>query len=168
MGKTTLAKLVYNDESVKNHFDLKLWMHVYEDFTMPRLIKEIIDSITGCVNENSTVDQLQTRLRDSLKDKRFLLVLDDVWNDNPNKWFQLRDLLMDGSKGSKLIVTTRKMSVASLMGTVPPYNLKGLSHKDCLSLFVKFAFEEGQEKQLQNLRRIGEQIVKSVKEFNWQ
>jgi hypothetical protein len=48
---------------------------------------------------------LQTKLRELLKDKKFLLVLDDIWNEDHNKWIELRGLLIDGFKGSKIIVT---------------------------------------------------------------
>ncbi|GMN60780.1 hypothetical protein TIFTF001_029866 [Ficus carica] len=114
LGKTTLAKFVYNDERVGSHFELKMWVCVSEDFDVPRLMKEILDSATGKVNKNMTLDQMQIHLRDEIKDKKFLLVLDDVWNDIPDKWFRLREFLLEGSKESKILVTTRKLSVANL------------------------------------------------------
>ena len=163
LGKTTLAKLVYNNENVTGHFELKVWICVSDDFDIRRLAMEILNSTNGSNDGDLTMDQLQTRLRDLLKDKRFLIVMDDVWNDVPEKWFELRDLLMGGSKGSKVMVTTRKSSVASFMGSVPIYSLEGLSSEDCLSLFLKWAFKEGQEKQHQNLIEIARQIVEKCK-----
>ncbi|PON89782.1 NB-ARC domain, LRR domain containing protein [Trema orientale] len=160
LGKTTLAKLVYNDRSVTSHFELKMWVCLSEDFELPRIIKDILDSATKEISHNLTLDQMHDCLRDKLKDKRFLLVLDDVWNDSPNKWFPLRDLLKEGSiRGSKIIVTTRKCSVANLMGTSLTYDLSGLSAKDCWSLFTKWAFREEDGTQYQNLKTIGRQIV---------
>ena len=158
-----LAKLVYNNENVTGHFELKVWICVSDDFDIRRLAMEILNSTNGSNDGDLTMDQLQTRLRDLLKDKRFLIVMDDVWNDVPEKWFELRDLLMGGSKGSKVMVTTRKSSVASFMGSVPIYSLEGLSSEDCLSLFLKWAFKEGQEKQHQNLIEIARQIVEKCK-----
>ncbi|KAL5543169.1 hypothetical protein UlMin_010879 [Ulmus minor] len=70
---------------------------------------------------------------------------------------------MEGSKGSKIIVTTRKKSVAELMGDVEAYHLEGLCPEDCLSLFVKCAFKDGGEKRNQKLIDIGEQIVEKCK-----
>jgi hypothetical protein len=102
LGKTTLAKLVYNDERVVGHFQLRMWVCVSEDFSVTRLIKEILKSACGTIDENWNVDTLQTKLREHLKDKKFLLVLDDVWNEDRNKWIELRDLLIDGSKEVKL------------------------------------------------------------------
>jgi hypothetical protein len=89
-----------------------------------------------------------------------LLVLDDVWNDDRAKWIELKDLIKVGTRGSKIMVTTRNNSIASMMGNVPSYVLQGLSLKDCLSLFVKWAFKEGEEEKYPNLVEIGKEIVK--------
>jgi hypothetical protein len=109
-------------------------------------------------------EQLQIRLRDSLAGKKFLLVLDDVWNEERDKWIELRILLIGVANGSKILVTTRSPKVASMMGTtMSTYNLEGLPHKQCLSLFVKWAFDEGQESRHPNLVEIGDEIVKKCK-----
>ncbi|XP_022719677.1 putative disease resistance protein RGA4 [Durio zibethinus] len=81
------------------------------------------------------------------------------------KWMELRDLLMimGNFQQSKILVTTRSSKVASIVGTIASYKLNCLSHKDCLSLFVKWAFREGDEKVYPNLLRIGDEIVKKCK-----
>ena len=134
-----------------------------EDFNVTRLIKEILKSAKVKIDENLGIDQWQTSLRELLKDKKFLLVLDDVWNEDRNKWIELEDLLLGGCNGSKIIVTTRNDSVATIMGTTPTYNLDGLSQEDCLSLFVTLAFQEGEEKQYPNLLEIEKEIVEKCK-----
>uniref|UniRef100_A0A7N2M2G1 Uncharacterized protein n=1 Tax=Quercus lobata TaxID=97700 RepID=A0A7N2M2G1_QUELO len=159
LGKTTIATLVYNDEQVVRHFQLKMWVCVLEDFDVKRLITEILKSAVG-IDENLSIDQLQIRLREHIKDKKFLLVLDDVLNEDRIKWIELKNLLLGGCNGSKIIVTTWNSSVAMIMSTVESYNLDGLSQKDCLSLFVKLAFKEGEEEQYPNLLEIGKEIVK--------
>jgi hypothetical protein len=167
LGKTALAKWVYNDERVVGIFQLKMWVCVFEDFSVTRLIKEILKSACGAIgitiDPNWSVDTLQIKLRELLKDKKFLLVLDDVWNENHNKWIELKSLLSDGFKGSKIIVTTRSNLVASVMSTDSKYTLEGLSQDDSLSLFVECAFEEGEDKQHPNLLKIGNEIVKKCK-----
>uniref|UniRef100_A0A2N9EF95 Rx N-terminal domain-containing protein n=1 Tax=Fagus sylvatica TaxID=28930 RepID=A0A2N9EF95_FAGSY len=107
LGKTTIAKLVYRDEGVVSHFELRMWVCISEDFDVTRLIKEILKSAIGSIDENLGVDQLQIRLREFLKEKKFLLVLDDVWNEDRNKWIELEALLLGagGCNGSKIIVT---------------------------------------------------------------
>lgn len=103
---------------------------------------------------------MQNRLRNELDDISFLLILDDVWNTNRDKWLELKAFLMGGAKGSKIVVTTRSKLVASIMGISPAYELGGLSHEECLSLLVKCAFRDGQGKQYPNLVEIGKDIIK--------
>ncbi|TQD89868.1 hypothetical protein C1H46_024570 [Malus baccata] len=162
LGKSTLANLVYNDDRVVGSFELRMWQKVSVDFDITRLAKEILRSALGTkISEELSPHQLQEQLRDALKDKKFLLVLDDVWNENRNKWCQLRDMLTEGAKvGTKILVTTRNSSVASIMGTVENINLEVLSFEDSLSLFVKCAFKEGQEGQHPSLYEMGKDIVR--------
>ncbi|XP_019082058.1 putative disease resistance protein RGA3 isoform X1 [Vitis vinifera] len=160
LGKTTLAKLVYNDERVVGHFSIKMWVSVSDEFDVKKLVKEILKEIKGDENYSDfSLQQLQSPLRNALDGEKFLLVLDDVWNTDREKWLELKDLLMDGASGSKILVTTRKKAVASIMGTFPMQELRGLSLEDCLSLFVKCAFKDGEDEQHPNLLKIGEQII---------
>ncbi|XP_034672591.1 disease resistance protein RGA2-like [Vitis riparia] len=160
LGKTTLAKLVYNDERVAGHFPIKMWVCVSDEFDIENLVKKILKEMKGDEKYSDfSMEQLQSRLRNALDGEKFLLVLDDVWNTDREKWLKLKDLLMDGANGSKILVTTRKKSVASIMGTFPMQELKDLSHEDCLSLFVKCAFKDGEDNQYPNLLKIGDQIV---------
>jgi hypothetical protein len=91
-----------------------------------------------------------------------LLLLDDVWNEDAEKWLLLKPLLSKGADGSKIIVTTRSQRVAEIMGTVAAYNLSLLGHEDCLSLFCKCAFKEGQMHP--NLVGVGKEIVAKCKQ----
>ncbi|TYH36212.1 hypothetical protein ES332_D13G248300v1 [Gossypium tomentosum] len=166
LGKTTLAQLVYNDDRVTSLFPLKIWICVSEEFDLSRLLRLIIQSVnTGERCDDSTLDALQAHLRSLLTDKKFLLVLDDVWNENKAKWVELRNLLrsIDGLPQSKIIVTTRSLKVSSIMSSICPYELKGLSFEDCLTLFTKWAFNDGDERHYPNLIRMGEEIVKICK-----
>ncbi|XP_034673151.1 putative disease resistance protein RGA3 isoform X1 [Vitis riparia] len=161
LGKTTLAGLVYNDERVVGQFSTKIWVCVSDEFDIEKLIKKILKEIRKGDESysDSSMEQLQNHLRNALDGEKFLLVLDDVWNTDREKWLKLKDLLVDGANGSKILVTTRKKSVASIMGTFPMQELKDLSHEDCLSLFVKCAFKDGEDKQYPTLLKIGDQIV---------
>ncbi|KAL5830613.1 hypothetical protein ACOSQ3_020081 [Xanthoceras sorbifolium] len=162
LGKTALVKSVYNNERIDQHFDLKIWVCVSEEFVEKQLMISIIRSVTGQNHSEMDIDQLQRILRDNLAGKRYLLVMDDVWNENREKWMEFRKLLLGGASGSKIVVTTRRKQVASIMSTIRDgngYNLKGLSFESCLSLFMNCAFREGQEKH-QKLVKIGEEIVK--------
>ncbi|TYG37228.1 hypothetical protein ES288_D13G125000v1 [Gossypium darwinii] len=166
LGKTTLTQLVYNDDRVTRCFPLKIWICVSDEFDLSRLLKLIIHSINkGEKCDNLTVEALQICLRSLLNDKKFLLVLDDVWNENRARWIELRDILgsMDYLCGSKIIVTTRSLKVAFIMSSIHPYELKGLPFEDCLTLFIKWAFNNEDERQYPNLMRIGKEIVQKCK-----
>ncbi|TYI48296.1 hypothetical protein E1A91_D13G237600v1 [Gossypium mustelinum] len=168
LGKTTLAQLVCNDDRITSLFPLQIWICVSEEFDLSRLLKLIIQTVNkGERCDDSTLDALQARLRSLLNDKKFLLVLDDVWNENKAKWVELRNLLRstDGFSPSKIIVTTRSLNVASIMSSIPPYMLKGLPLEDCLTLFTKWAFNDGGERHYPNLIRIGEEI--KTDESDW-
>ncbi|XP_031261359.1 putative disease resistance protein RGA4 [Pistacia vera] len=165
LGKTTLSKMVYNDERVYRHFELKMWVCVSDDFDVVRLIKEIIYSATHEDCAKLKADEIPRRLQEILADQKFLLVLDDVWNENPMKWMDLRNLLLNGANGSKIIVSTRSKTVAEIMGTVSPnfIELQGLSPDDSLLLFKKCAFKDGKGEDFPNLIKIAKDIVGKCK-----
>ncbi|XP_038722661.1 putative disease resistance protein RGA3 [Tripterygium wilfordii] len=160
MGKTTLAKLLYNDQRVDKHFDLKIWVCVSENFDKKQIMVSMLMSLALQNHGDLDPDQLQKLIQEELNSKTFLLVLDDVWSDDRGKWIEFRDLLEGGAAGSKVIVTTRSASVATTVRTVSSYELKGLSHEQCLSLFKKLAFREGEEDLHPHLKEIGGDIVK--------
>ena len=103
---------------------------------------------------------MQLHLRDELNDNKFLLVLDDVWSKNRDKWLELKALVDVGAKGSKIIVTTCDKLIANVMGTRPMYELKGLSDDECLFVFIRCAFKDDEDKRYPRLVRIGNDIVK--------
>ncbi|KAH7571113.1 hypothetical protein JRO89_XS05G0255200 [Xanthoceras sorbifolium] len=162
LGKTALVKSVYNNEKMDQHFDLKVWVCVSEEFVERQLMISILKSVVGQNFNDLDIDQLQRILRDTLAGKRYLLVMDDIWNENVQKWMKFKMLLLGGASGSKIVVTTRSKRVASIMSTSRDgngYNLEGLSYESCLSLFMNCAFRAGQEKHHPNLVKIGEEIV---------
>ncbi|KAK9105499.1 hypothetical protein Scep_022343 [Stephania cephalantha] len=161
LGKTTLTQAVYNDERVMEHFELKIWVCVSEEFNIKRLTRAIIESAGGMVGDLSELDPMQCRLRDILNGKRFLLVLDDVWNENQDEWDKLKSALKSGvGTGNSIIVTTRIEKIARMMATLPLHQLELLSKDDSWSLFKRLAFESRETEHHSNLIMIGEDIVK--------
>ncbi|KAF3968476.1 hypothetical protein CMV_007631 [Castanea mollissima] len=137
MGKTTLAQLVYNDIEVSNYFDVKAWGCVSEDFDIVKVTREILQSATSESCNDNNLDLLQVKLKGKLSGKKFLLVLDDVWNENYNDWTRLRCPFEFGAPGSKIIITTRNDRVSSTMGTTQAYKLKELPDDACLIVFIQ-------------------------------
>ncbi|XP_034679147.1 putative disease resistance protein RGA4 [Vitis riparia] len=165
LGKTTLTQLVYNDERVK-HFEHKTWVCISDDsgdgLDVKLWVKKILKSMGVQDVESLTLDGLKDKLHDQISQKKYLLVLDDVWNENPGKWYEVKKLLTVGAKGSKIIVTTRKLNVTSIMEDKSPVSLKGLGENESWDLFSKFAFRE-QEILKPEIVEIGEEIAKMCK-----
>ncbi|PHT58631.1 putative disease resistance protein RGA4 [Capsicum baccatum] len=159
LGKTTLAQMVINDQRVRGHFNPITWVCVSVGFDEKRLIKLIVGNIEKSSLDVEDLASFQKKLQELLNGKRYLLVLDDVWNDDQEKWANLRAILNVGASGAFVLTTTRLEKVGSIMGTLQPYKLSNLSQEDCWLLFMQRAF--GHQEQINpNLVAIGKEIVK--------
>lgn len=90
VGKTTLAQLMYNDENIQRNFELKMWMCISDVFDVKLIVKKILESATHAKYENFEMDSLLTLLRKEIDGKKYLLILDNIWNDNRERWLKLR------------------------------------------------------------------------------
>ncbi|KAF3666556.1 hypothetical protein T459_13639 [Capsicum annuum] len=128
-----------------------------------RVLEQIVNSVREDLCENLDMNVLQKLICEALYENNYLIVLDDVWNEDPMKWDELKKSLVVGACGSKILilVTTRNEAVAFVMGTVPPYCLKGLLSEDCLTLFLKNAFKQGYEVLYPNLVGIASDLVQN-------
>ncbi|XP_030963062.1 putative disease resistance protein RGA3 [Quercus lobata] len=176
LGKTTLAQNVYNHEKVNTPFELKIWVCVSNVFEVTTIAKKLINGI----DKDDSVELMRKKRRklnpevlmgqvhnmDPLRElvnkiyqKKFLLVLDDMWNENYKNWNDFKSLLIGGAKGSKIVITTRVKLVAEITRPVSTYALKGLSKDHSWSLFEKIAFRNRQETNNTKLVEIGREIV---------
>lgn len=141
VGKTTLAKLVYNDRRVTIQFELRGWACVSDKLNFEDTMRRIILSVYRQVDPRIGIDQLRSHLLNAFRGKIFLLVLDDLCEGCLDKWWlDLRGMLSEGARGSKILVTTQSGRVAQIVGNTRPYELRGLSPGDSWSLFEKLAF----------------------------
>ncbi|XP_062119370.1 putative disease resistance protein RGA1 [Humulus lupulus] len=161
LGKTMLAKSVFNDDQDQKHFELKMWVCVSDDFDLKQIVAKIIKAAPNDKNlENMEMEQLQKRLREVLAGKRYFLVLDDVWEESHAKWLQLEELILDGAKGSRVLVTTRSKRIADFTASKDQsHSLGRLEEDQSWNLFKKVAFKSGQEPENSNLAKIGKEIV---------
>ncbi|GMY22692.1 putative disease resistance RPP13-like protein 1 isoform X2 [Fagus crenata] len=162
VGKTTLARFIYNDKRV-NSFDHKSWVCVSENFDSFMIAKTIFERVTLSACDIQNMDLLQIRIREIFMEKKIFLVLDDVWNENYDDWVELLKMFRCGAQEIKIIVTTRSKRVASNVCTIPTYLLKQLSNEECWSLFEKHAFKNGNADEFPVLEEIGRQIVQKCK-----
>ncbi|GLT60469.1 hypothetical protein SLA2020_332330 [Shorea laevis] len=166
LGKTTLAKSVQNHEKIVRYFSKIMFICVSEDFVVKRILKEMLESLTkeGCSIENEAT--IVGKIQNLLKNENYLLILDDVWNENKLKWEALRDCLLEINKNkvSRMVVTTRSEKVASIMGTLREhmYPLQGLEDEKCWSIIEHRAFGGSSVPNLE-LEAIGRQIAKKCR-----
>ncbi|KAL4631975.1 hypothetical protein ACB092_04G018400 [Castanea dentata] len=162
LGKTTIAKLVYNDKLVKKHFDEKIWVCVSEIFGVKRILKEILEALdhncSGLENKNAILQHLQKKLQG----KRYLLILDDVWDEDREKWDTLRSSLLgiNQNYGNNILVTTRKDNVAQIMKTSLIHKWEKVSEDECWLIFKENAFANERIPVTPDLEDIGRKIAK--------
>ncbi|XP_044482035.1 disease resistance protein RGA2-like [Mangifera indica] len=150
IGKTTLAQLAYDNDEVKSHFDTRVWVCVSDPFDELRVAKSIIEGLKCHTDNLVELESLLQCIHQCISGEKFLLVLDDVWLENYNKWKQFYYCLKYGSHGSKVLITTRKDTVASTMGSVDPIIVEKLSEEECWLLFRQFAFSGRPPKECEN------------------
>ncbi|PIA30558.1 hypothetical protein AQUCO_05500093v1, partial [Aquilegia coerulea] len=159
LGKTTLAKLILNDEEVINHFEKQICVCVSDPFDYQKVAKQIIEKATGNVIDSVDWETLNRSLSESIQGKRFVLVLDDVWSLNGEIWKQLKTSLDGGAIGSRIIITTRDKKIAERMGSTFIHWLRQLSDDDSWLMFRRIAFWQ-REDDLENFQGIALDIAK--------
>lgn len=159
IGKTTLAQLVFNDKEVQTCFEIRVWTCVSDPFDETRIAKAIIEAIEGRAPNLTELETLLQRVRDLTEGKKFFLVLDDVWTEDFRKWEPLRDTLKYGAPGSRILITTRKEGVATMMGCSCMHPLGELSEEDCWWLFSQIAFSERDPEERRQLEDLGRVIA---------
>ncbi|CDP10294.1 unnamed protein product [Coffea canephora] len=164
LGKTTLAKKVYNDRSVICNFHIRLWCTVSQEFNMKNVLLQILcsDGKHSRKDEFQNLDEhaLLEKLYQRLLKNRYLVVFDDVWDIEV--WNELRIAFPNDKNGSRIIFTSRFSNVASEVqyGGEPHY-LQPLSEKESFELLLKKVF--GKEDCPQGLRGIGMRIAKKCR-----
>ena len=170
LGKTTLAKLVYNHELIKKHFDVLAWVNVGKNFDVEEILRNILKSLgEDLIYHLCVFDEVLKVCAEVLKAKKYLLILDDVQNEDPKKWGSLKDYLLKFNSdtgnnivvtGNKIVVTTRSDNVVQIMKIHPPHHLEKLSKDDCWSIMEKRTLIDGRIPLTLDLEVIGWEIAK--------
>ncbi|XP_058089102.1 disease resistance protein RPM1-like [Magnolia sinica] len=146
LGKTTLVAKACKHHMVKKHFECCVWVTVSQFYNVEGLLKSVITDLfkknklevpsnVGSMDRHQLVEMV----RDSLDTKRYLVVLDDVWN--VGAWTDLNIAFPRNRCGSRIMLTTRNQNVASALGDGNrPFPLERLQEKEAWVLFSKKAF----------------------------
>jgi len=130
LGKTTLAKVVY--DKLKGQFHCTAFISVSENPNIERIFINMLFQLRHDKNVGTCdTQQLINEVRAFLQDKRYLIVIDDIWKTSV--WKIIQYALVDNECGSIMISTTRNLDVANKIGGV--YQLQPLSLADSRKLF---------------------------------
>ncbi|WJX31540.1 hypothetical protein P8452_19960 [Trifolium repens] len=148
LGKTTLAKKVFDDKAVVRHFDYRVWITVSQSYHIEGLLRGMLSELYKQKRDSPPRDisqmdreSLISELRHYLQQKRYVFVFDDVWNIH--FWDEIENALIDDKNGSKIFITTRKMDVvlcSKKSSFVEVHELQPLTKEQSFELFNKKAF----------------------------
>ncbi|XP_073288377.1 putative late blight resistance protein homolog R1A-3 [Primulina huaijiensis] len=118
IGKTTLAKRIYDDPYIVYHFYVRAWVTITQGLTVSVIyqVRTILLSILGCLTtitdeiREKTNEELGEQLYQNLKGMRYLVVLDDMWDTKA--WNNLKMFFPDDVNGSRIMLTSRLYDVA--------------------------------------------------------
>ncbi|KAL3727998.1 hypothetical protein ACJRO7_032702 [Eucalyptus globulus] len=145
-GKTTLAERVYDNHQVKAYFQSHAWISVSQSYKIQDILRDMIEQLHGEIEqraprgiESANSVRLKQILKDFLHQKRYVIVLDDVWNLEALEG--IKSAMPNGSCSSRIIITTRIADIATFSSNQSKvYTRKPLSPEESWSLFCKKAF----------------------------
>ncbi|XP_073104125.1 disease resistance RPP8-like protein 3 isoform X2 [Elaeis guineensis] len=157
LGKTTLARKVYNDPAIREHFGMFAWVSVSQSYRVIEILKDIMNKVMGIKKKETTTgitvedfeqmgeEEVRQHLRDFLRDKKYLVVMDDVWT--VDVWRQIHQVFPNVNNGSsRILLPTRNMEVARHAEPwIPPHELHLLNDTHSLELFCRKAFPANQD-----------------------
>ncbi|KAI3462404.1 hypothetical protein Pfo_019067 [Paulownia fortunei] len=166
IGKSTLARIVYNHAAVADRFDRRAWVCVSSEFKQKEIIKELVLQLLEPTEdklkiletmEKLKVPNLQHMLHQRLQGTRYFVVLDDVWEDA--HWESLASAFPCEDKASRLLVTSRSRDITKYAGYV--HEMKILDPRKSWQLFLKKVFIDNIDGECpQELENIGKKILK--------
>lgn len=171
IGKSTLAKIVYDDPLIVYHFYVRAWITVSQDYQLKALLLGLIRSVAQLTDDISAdSEQHRVVLRDgidklsdqklaeqlyrSLKGKRYLIVMDDIWCTSA--WDDIKRSFPDDRNGSRIVLTSRVALHVNSGG--PLHHMRFLSVDEGWELLKMKVFSKQGSCPLE-LEEIGKRIV---------
>ncbi|XP_057802858.1 putative late blight resistance protein homolog R1B-17 [Salvia miltiorrhiza] len=114
IGKTTLAKLVYSDKLIMEHFQIRGWVTISQDYSVTSIVSNLLASMKGIQAGRDVQSKIsgEDEIHKCLRNKSYLIVVDDVWSKKA--WDYMKNLFPDDYyDGSWIILTTRLQDVAA-------------------------------------------------------
>ncbi|XP_057780142.1 putative late blight resistance protein homolog R1A-10 [Salvia miltiorrhiza] len=152
-GKTTLALNVYENSFIKEHFHIRAWATVSQQYSA----KEIFSKLLSSIGQSGSENDLGLKLHQTLCGRRYLIVLDDIWS--VEAWDEVRRYFPDNGNGSRIVLTTRLSDVASDCGSTSCITMKPLKKDQSWVLFCRNAFQQ-EHCPCHQLESVGNEIVR--------
>ncbi|GER53553.1 disease resistance protein [Striga asiatica] len=142
IGKTTLAKRIYEHPLIVEQFDIRGWATVSQEFDSKRILLQVLDSLRNKRSEDSEYEELGQNLYQSLFGRRYLIVVDDIWGTNA--WDMVKRFFPDNKGGSKVLITTRLSNVALQLDGPDYFQMPFLKVDESWNLLRRCVFQEQQ------------------------
>ncbi|XP_057772103.1 putative late blight resistance protein homolog R1A-10 [Salvia miltiorrhiza] len=160
IGKTTLARQLYRDPLIVEHFSSLAWVTISQDYDMRAILLGLLRCIIGkeidqhIENKNSSLKDI---LYQSLFGRKYFIVLDDIWSNI--FWDEIRKYFPDNNNGSRIVITTRESVVAKHVSSQSKqHEMQLLNGSKSWNLLRQEVFEE-EEDCPAALERIGRNIA---------
>ncbi|KAL0464115.1 UNVERIFIED_CONTAM: putative late blight resistance proteinR1B-16 [Sesamum latifolium] len=160
IGKTTLAKNIFNDSLVVYHFHTRVWITVSQDYRLRELLLALVASLTNQKTvdlSNKMDEELAEHVYKSLKGRTYLILMDDMWS--ATTWDDVMRFFPDDNNGSRVLITTRLSDVAVHASSSPLHQMRFLDQEWSWILLRDKVFK--QQSSPLELERIGRTIAKS-------
>ncbi|KAL0421806.1 UNVERIFIED_CONTAM: putative late blight resistance proteinR1A-3 [Sesamum latifolium] len=166
IGKTTLARQVYDDSYIVYQFDIRAWVVVSQEYSLRRVLLGLLDSakLLNAGMQDKEDEELAVYLYQSLKGRRYLIVTDDMWDTQI--WDAVRRSFPDDGNGSRVLLTTRISDVAEYANSCSSYHMRFLNEEDSWNLLCRKVFGEGACPL--ELEEIGKRLHENVEGFPYQ
>ncbi|KAK4727456.1 hypothetical protein R3W88_032373 [Solanum pinnatisectum] len=139
IGKTTLADKIYNHPFIMSRFDIRAKATVSQEYCAKKVLLSLLSSTSGKIDEHQDGGQLADRLQKSLKGRRYLVVIDDIWTERA--WDNIKLCFPDCNCGSRILLTTRNMEVAEYASSgKPPNQMRLLNFDESWKLLQREVF----------------------------
>nr|XP_010907229.1 LOW QUALITY PROTEIN: probable disease resistance RPP8-like protein 2 [Elaeis guineensis] len=157
LGKTTLARKIYNMDEVKQHFDTSIWLTISQKFDVRAILKDMVKKNISSAIEEMNEEELRKKLYDFFKDTKYFVVMDDVWDGLV--WERIGPIFPNKNNGSRVLLTSRNIEVArSIDPSIDPHELHTLDDAESWELFCKKAFPN--QHILEELQDVGRNLAK--------
>ncbi|KAL1551736.1 putative late blight resistance protein R1A-10 isoform X1 [Salvia divinorum] len=159
VGKTTLARIIYQDQLIKDHFDICAWATISQEYNIREIFVEVLRQVNISEVGQESEDELGERLYKHLFGRKYLIIMDDMWDIDA--WDRAKKYFPDNKNGSRVVVTTRLSNLASELPGSSSLEMELLDEAASRDLLSKTVF--GEKGCPLELVMIGKKIARSCK-----